>query len=162
MKLVKRLVSTLNDYLNSEDESPEKPSPLPEKLPETPEPELEPRSQELLAAYLGLVTSGPALFPSESLSSDTLECLSDQLQTILLEVRTQWCEAHPELTHSEKSWVIWDAYTAACVEWCCRQSAVENSTMSLPEAFQTIIQCLQNNFNDRQSDLYNRIGRYTH
>lgn len=91
-----------------------------------------------------------------------LDLLSDELTASLLQSTAQFMHQNAGLTQSEKTYVIFSAATAMCAGWYCRPDMIAQTFMNMPEAMQLVVQLLQNNFAERQHELYDRIGRYTH
>ena len=91
-----------------------------------------------------------------------LERRSDDLQRALLGEVAKFLAAHPDMKHSEKMFVVFNAGTAVCADWFCRVDTLNNSVMDMQNGMDRVVELLQNNFADRQQELYDRIGRHIH
>jgi hypothetical protein len=113
---------------------------------------------------LGLIAPAQVDYP-EDMSDERIERnleISNALQERLVAVQDMFLSEHNGLGHSDKTWVVLDAYAAMSARWCCSSQMLENSAMDLGTALHLAAQMTQANFREKQNELFKKIGRFTH
>lgn len=91
-----------------------------------------------------------------------LTVLSQELTQAFMKARLEFLERHPNLSDADKTYVIFDASAAIIADWGTSTEHIGQSLMDLPSAIMCSIEMIQHNFNEKQKDMYDKIGGWAH
>lgn len=117
------------------------------------------------AQILGVAAPADTSFYSESMTAERLAEImhqSDDMQEEVHKAVGLFLSKFDDLSQTEKTWMVFDGLAAVIASWGCSQTTVDKTVLDIPSTLNMAAIQLQHHFSEKQKELYERIGRFTH